>query len=932
MTSPTLRFDGKVVVITGAGGGLGRVYAKFFASSGASVVVNDLGKAPADNTEGTTQLAADVVVDEIRRQGGTAVANYDTVENGDRIVQCAVENFGRLDVLINNAGILRDRGFSRMSDADWDAVLRVHVYGAYKTTQAAWKVFRKQKYGRIIMTSSAAGVYGNVGQANYGAAKLALVGFSNTLAKEGAKYNIYCNTIAPFAASKMTESVMPPELLKLLKPELVAPVVGFLTHESCQENGGLFEVAGGYVAKVRWERSQGHVFKTDDSFTPAAVHAQWKAVTDFSQSNFPETITEVDWIQQLERSKHLTTNAAGEPLRFDGKVVIVTGAGAGIGRAYALHFARLGASLVINDLGRTPDNRFSADVVVEEVRALGAKAVADRHSVEDGQEIVKTALGAFGRVDVLINNAGILRDRSFARMTDKEWELVYQVHLRGTYKTTQAVWPVFTKQKSGHIVNTCSAVGLYGNFGQANYSAAKAGILGLSNTLALEGARHNIKVNTIAPNAGTAMTATIMPPEMVEALKPDYVAPLVAYLSHDACPATGDVFEVGSGWVAQVRRQRAAGKFFDVASGEAFTPETVQAQWETAITRFDPRSAVYCRSAPDSLKSIVQAATMARRQNAARGTKQNAAITGKAVDVVSIRNRKYPDVPYEITTRDVCLYALGIGATHRDLHLVYEHDENFGVFPLFPVLFSFADSHTLTDLPNYKPHMVVHGEQFVEVLKPLPIEGKLTLRSAHLDVQDKVSGATEVGAQTAYDANDEPVTYTESTTFHRRSGGFSKHPDFKPPPPAQRHPDAVAANVPPKRQPDAVVRTLIPEDQAALYRLSGDYNPLHLDPTVAQLAGFNKPILHGLCTMGFACMQIMRTFGGNQVNFLKNVKTRFSGHVFPGETLETHMWLEEGNKVIFQTRTVERDTWVLKASALKLAVEPTMPSNTPSKL
>lgn len=228
--------------------GLGRAYALLFAARGAAVLVNDLG-GTRDGEGGGSSSAADRVVGEIQAAGGRAVANYDSVENGEGIVRAALDAFGRVDVVVNNAGILRDRSIARMSDADWDLVQRVHLRGSFMVTRAAWPHMRDQRYGRIIMTSSAAGIYGNFGQANYAAAKLGILGLANTVAIEGAKYGIHCNTIAPVAGSRMTETVMPPELVQALRPEFVAPVVVYLAHESCAENGSLFELGAGWVAK-----------------------------------------------------------------------------------------------------------------------------------------------------------------------------------------------------------------------------------------------------------------------------------------------------------------------------------------------------------------------------------------------------------------------------------------------------------------------------------------------------------------------------------------------------------------------------------------------------------------------------------------------------------------------------------------------------------
>jgi multifunctional beta-oxidation protein len=336
-----------------------------------------------------------------------------------------------------------------------------------------------------------------------------------TLAREGAKKNIHANTIAPLAASRMTETVMPPEILEALKPDFVVPLVAYLCHESTEENGGLFEVGAGFVSKLRWERSKGAVFKADSTFGPGSVAAKFDKICDFTNPDYPSSLAEVDWIGLLEQAKALPNNPSVGDLRFDGKVALVTGAGAGLGRAYAHLFARLGASVVVNDLGGSHTggggSSRAADVVVDELRALGAKAVANYDSVEDGEKLVETAIKAFGRIDIIVNNAGILRDKSFARATgewkiakfqcvsliasieiarklmtnfaffsfydlqqsDADWDLVHRVHLRGTYKVTKAAWPYFMKQKYGRVINTTSAVGLYGNFGQANYSAGR---------------------------------------------------------------------------------------------------------------------------------------------------------------------------------------------------------------------------------------------------------------------------------------------------------------------------------------------------------------------------------------------------------------------------------------------------------------------------
>ena len=196
------------------------------------------------------------MVEEIKSKGGVAVANYDSVENGEKIIKTAMDSFGRVDVLLNNAGILRDISFQKMKDSDWDLIMKVHLYGTYKCSRAAWNIMREQNYGRIINTSSAAGLFGSFGQVNYSSAKLGIHGFTLALAREGQKKNIFVNTIAPMAASRMLETVMPPDILATVKPQLIVPLVAYLAHESNQETGSVFEVGGGFVAKLRWQRAE----------------------------------------------------------------------------------------------------------------------------------------------------------------------------------------------------------------------------------------------------------------------------------------------------------------------------------------------------------------------------------------------------------------------------------------------------------------------------------------------------------------------------------------------------------------------------------------------------------------------------------------------------------------------------------------------------
>ncbi|KAM0448842.1 hypothetical protein ACHAO4_008067 [Trichoderma viride] len=891
--SEQLRYDGQVVVITGAGGGLGKAYATFFGSRGASVVVNDLGGS--FKGEGNSTKAADVVVDEIKKAGGKAVANYDSVENGERIIETAIKAFGRIDILINNAGILRDIAFKNLKDEDWDLIIKVHVTGAYKCARAAWPHFRKQKYGRVINTASAAGLFGSFGQTNYSAAKLAMVGFTETLAKEGAKYNILANVIAPIAASRMTETVMPPDVLKALRPEWIVPLVAVLVHSNNTENGSIFEAGAGHVAKLRWERSSGLLLKADDSYTPGAILKQWNKVIDFSSPQYPTGPN--DFLGLLEESMKMGPSQQGEKLDFTGRVALITGAGAGIGRAYALAFAKYGASIVVNDL-------VNPDTTVEEIKKLGGKAVGVKASAEDGEAVVKGAIDAFGRVDIVVNNAGILRDKAFTNMDDNLWNPVMNVHLRGTYKVTKAAWPYFLKQKYGRVINTTSTSGIYGNFGQANYAAAKCGILGFSRALALEGFKYGIYVNTIAPNAGTAMTATIMPKEMVDAFKPDYIAPLVLALSSDKCPnPTGGLYEVGSGWVGKTRWQRTGGHGFPI--NVPLVPEEIVKQWEKIIN-FDDGRADHPEKAQDGLEKI-----MANMENK-RGEEKPAASNEHLTAIAEALGKEGSPTEYSFTDRDVILYNLGVGAKRKELKYVFEGAEDFQTLPTFGVIPPFSAEMPFdydAIVPNFSPMMLLHGEQYLEIRKfPLPTSGRLLSRGKLLEVIDKGSasivktGITTVNAETGED-----VFYNEMTVFLRGAGGFGGQKK------GNDRGAATAVNEPPKRTPDEVVESATGEDQAAVYRLSGDYNPLHIDPGFAKMGGFKAPILHGLCTFGIAGKAVYDRFGA-----FRNVKVRFAGPVIPGQTIVTEMW-SEGKKIVFQCKVKETGKVCIAGAAAELA-------------
>ena len=278
-----IRYDGRVAIVTGAGVGLGREHALLLASRGAKVVVNDPGGS-VDGTGGTA-ATADQVVATIKQAGGEAVASYASVAEeaaAQTIIDTAMNAWGRVDILVNNAGILRDKAFNNMTMADYEFVNQVHHFGTAYCTKAAWPIMRKQQYGRVVVTTSGSGTVGNFGQANYGAAKMAVNGLINVLRHEGAKYNIRCNAISPSAYTRMTESLLPPDIAPWMKAELVSPMVAWLCSEECDQNGEIMAATAGGYARVQYFVTEGKQFDPAEPVTIEMVRDSLDQIRDLS--------------------------------------------------------------------------------------------------------------------------------------------------------------------------------------------------------------------------------------------------------------------------------------------------------------------------------------------------------------------------------------------------------------------------------------------------------------------------------------------------------------------------------------------------------------------------------------------------------------------------------------------------------------------------
>jgi multifunctional beta-oxidation protein len=350
------------------------------------------------------------------------------------------------------------------------------------------------------------------------------------------------------------------------------------------------------------------------------------------------------------------------------------------------------------------------------------------------------------------------------------FDVTFNANQQTVPQTAQACWPIFQAQKFGRVVTTASSVGLYGNFGQANYSTAKAAILGLTRTLAVEGAKYNIKVNCIAPSAGTAMTKTIWTQEMVDMFKPDYVAPVVGYLSSADCEDSGTIYEVFAGWAAQVRWERTGG--FAFPNDKKLQPEDIVAKWGQ-ITNFEDGRVTHPASNHEALQQILGNFENTSSSSSSGGSPYIDEEDTEEIKSAKSNPRETGEFKYD--DRDVILYNLGIGARADELKWTYEGADDFGVLPTFGVIppFGLSSGQSFDYVPNFNPAKLLHGEQYLKIFGPIPNSATLVSEVKLMEVLDKGKAATVTSITTTTDKRTgKPLFENQSTVMLRGSGGF----------------------------------------------------------------------------------------------------------------------------------------------------------------
>jgi NAD(P)-dependent dehydrogenase (short-subunit alcohol dehydrogenase family)/acyl dehydratase len=594
-------------------------------------------------------------------------------------------------------------------------------------------------------------------------------------------------------------------------------------------------------------------------------------------------------------------SSAPHGIRLDGRVAVVTGAANGLGRAHALELARRGALVVVNDVGASLDGSGAGDgraqAVVDEIRAAGGEAVADTHSVLDGGDVVATAITAFGDLNILVNNAGILRDAAFHKMDQQTFDAVLDVHLRGTAAVTMAAFRHMRERGYGRIVMTTSSAGLLGNFGQANYGAAKAGLYGLTRVLAVEGASRGIRTNAVMPIAATRMSEGGMTPQMREALSPALVAPVVAYLASEECELNGEVLNAAGGSVSRF--------FLGLTPGwgaSTLTAEDV-AEHLTEITREDG----YTVPADAGAASKALMAQLPLPSTGAR-------LVPGGLDT-TLFGRALPPTTFVVDAEKVRAYA----AATADASVGYDGTGYDGIG--VPAAYAFPVVHEAVGAAVralVAPHLmmrIVHGAHDIYLRRPMRPGMTLTTVAQPWGLRTHGSAARLCLRLVSTDA-DGDVVLEQFGQFAIR--GVTDLPDVGFVPPPFRLSDEVVTSAPLGRR-----TTKVASDQPVVYaEASGDHSPIHVDEDAARAAGLPGVILQGMCAFAMSVAAATDEVAGGDRRAVARAAVRFSAPVLPGSELDTAVHLLPDQHLPGRTaygfRTTCGDAVVLKDGLLEV--------------
>ncbi|TKS78269.1 Peroxisomal multifunctional enzyme type 2 [Collichthys lucidus] len=589
--------------------------------------------------------------------------------------------------------------------------------------------------------------------------------------------------------------------------------------------------------------------------------------------------------------------------------------------AFLYHFTlELGALLKVRGgvyIGFSKSFSAQKSKVVDQISKKSFSAVDHYKNTHRGENFVKANNKGFGECLLLVGNCGSLRDRRFPTLSQaRNTPLRKRALLRSMFIHSRSGWKEHQKQLFSCIIRTIAGLmyaDMYWSSGQIIVSVLKI-LCVLLKTLE----QHLFAVRSVVkPMCNKKQiccpVSVLFYLDLVASLKPEYAAPLVLWLCHEQCQENGGLFEVGAGWIGKLRWERSQGRTVR-QKNQPMTPEVVRDQWDKIC---DFTDATKPTSIQESLQSIVTVLSQVESGGEVDVNPTAAAASAPSasgINPAEAVGQKLPPTTFNFTHTQCILYALGVGMSTRDpdhLRFLYEGHPDFSCLPTFGVIPSQAAMMDggLGSIPglNIDFTQVLHGEQYLELYRPLPTSGELTSEATIADVLDKGSGAVILLDVNTY-SGDELVSYNQFTVFVVGAGGFGgKRTSEK----------AKPSLPPPKRAPDAVVIDSTTRDQAALYRLSGDWNPLHIDPSFAAMGGFKAPILHGLCSFGFAARHVLKHFADNDPSRFKAIKVRFVKPVMPGQSLQTEMW-KEGNRIHIQCKVKETDAVVLAGAYVDL--------------